>query len=88
MRLCDEKRSLIAVGDTIEFTNINTHEICECIVTNLYKYECFDELYKHHNKISIGYSDNEVADPSDMLVYYSDENIRKYGVLGIEIIVK
>lgn len=88
MRLCDEKRSIISVGDTIEFTNTKTYETCECMVVNIYKYENFYELYKHHNKIAIGYSDNEMADPNDMLVYYSLENIKKYGVLGIEVIVK
>ena len=88
MRLCDEKRSIICIGDIIEFTNTKTNEICECVVTNLYKYESFNELYKHHNKIAIGYADNEIADPNDMLAYYSAENIEKYGVLGIEVIVK
>ena len=88
MRLCDEKRSKIAVGDSIEFINTKTNEICECLVTNLYKYENFDELYKHHNKIAIGYEDNEIADPNDMLAYYSAEKIEQYGVLGIEVIVK
>jgi ASC-1-like (ASCH) protein len=86
MRLCDEKRSKIAVGDSIEFINTKTNEICECLVTNLYKYENFNELYNHHDKIAIGYLDNEIADPNDMLVYYTKENIKKYGVLGIEII--
>jgi len=88
MRLCDEKRSLISIGDIIEFTNAKTNEILVCMVVNLYKYENFDELYKYHNKIAIGYSEHEVANPSDMLTYYSDENIKKYGVVGIEVNVK
>lgn len=88
MRLFDKKRSIISVGDIIEFTNTKTYEICECVVINLYKYENFNELYKHHNKTTIGYSNNEIADPNDMLTYYSAENIKKYGVLGIEVIVK
>lgn len=88
MRLCDEKRSIICVGDMIEFTNTKTDEICKCEVINLYKYANFYELYKYHNKISIGYADNEIADPNDMLDYYSAEKIEQYGVLGIEVIVK
>lgn len=88
MRLCDEKRSLIVIGDTIEFTNTKTNEILECLVTNLYKYKNFEELYKRHDKIKIGYSDYEIANPDDMLVYYSVEKITKYGILGIEILVK
>lgn len=85
MRLCDEKRSLISVGDIIEFTNTKNGEILGCIVTNLYKYKNFDELYRHHDKISIGYAADEIADPRDMLTYYSAEKIETYGVLGIEV---
>ncbi len=36
-------------------------------------------------KKSIGYKENEEADPRDMLVYYSQESIEKFDVLGIEI---
>lgn len=32
MRLCDEKRSIISVGDIIEFTNTETYITCVCIV--------------------------------------------------------
>ena len=88
MRLCDEKRSAISIGDLIEFTNAKTNEICRCTVVNLYRYKSFDELYLHHSKKSIGYEDDEVAHPSDMLAYYSAEKTEKYGVLGIEIAVK
>ena len=41
MRLCDEKRSLISIGDIIEFINTITNEKLECFVSNLYKYENF-----------------------------------------------
>lgn len=41
MRLCDEKRSIISAGDSIEFTNARNGEVLECIVTNLYKYNSF-----------------------------------------------
>ncbi len=88
LRLCDEKRSVISIGDVIQFTNTKTGEIMECIVIDLYRYKDFDELYKHHDKISIGYRENEIANPNDMLAYYSAENIEKYGVLGIEIVVQ
>lgn len=85
MRLNDEKRSLINIGDCIEFTNTKNKEILKCLVINLHKYNNFNELYKHHNKISIGYSEDEIANPDDMLTYYSIDNIEKYGVVGIEI---
>lgn len=37
----------------------------------------------NHDKVSIGYDEN--ASPSDMLEYYSIEQIEKYGVVGIEL---
>ena len=85
MRLNDEKRSLINIGDIIEFTNTKTKEVLVIEVVNLYKYNSFKELYEKHNKISIGYKEDEEANPHDMLVYYPIDKINKYGVLGIEI---
>lgn len=87
MRLNDEKRSLIKEGDIIVFSNIKTQEEIECKVIKIYQYPDFEELYQHHSKLSIGYKENENADPKDMLHYYSTDNIKKYGVLGIEIVL-
>ncbi len=87
MRLYDEKRSKIAVGDVIVFTDASNGEQLECSVLNLYRYDDFDEMYKNHDKVSIGYRSDELALPSDMLEYYSKEQIEKYGVVGIEISV-
>ena len=85
MRLNDEKRSCIKIDDTIEFTNTTTQEKMSCKVVNIYKYKDFAELYKHHNKVSIGYKEDEIANPDDMLLYYTKEQIEKNGVIGIEI---
>lgn len=87
MRLNDEKRSGIKVNDIIEFTNTKTNEKMKAKVIGLYKYESFDALYQNFSKISLGYGDNEIANPEDMLQYYSKDMIDKYGVLGIEIAV-
>ena len=85
MRLNDNKRRALRAGDLIVFTNTETKE--EMIVEILDKivYTDFHELYKHHNKISIGYSENETADPDDMLEYYDKKRIKKYGALAIVI---
>lgn len=85
LRLNDEKRSLIKVGDKIEFTNRITEEKIVVEVINLHKYDSFFELYKHFDKVSMGYDEDEEADPKDMEQYYSKEEQDKYGVLGIEI---
>ena len=85
LRLNDEKRSLIKVGDKIEFTNRITEEKIVVEVINLHNYDSFVELYKHFDKVSMGYDVDEEANPKDMEQYYSKEEQDKYGVLGIEI---
>lgn len=85
MRLYDEKRSCIKVGDSIEFTDVETLQTLYCRAVNLYVYPSFKELYKRHDKLSIGYREDEEAKPEDMLAYYSQAEIDKYGVVGIEL---
>lgn len=85
LRLNDEKRKQLIVGDYIEFTNRVTNEKLLVEVIDLFKYNSFEELYKHFNKIEMGYSINEEANPKDMENYYSKEEQEKYGVLGIKI---
>ena len=87
MRLNDEKRSKIKIGDIIEFTNTMTSESLMVKVIKIYNYDSFEQLYKHHDKISIGYKEDEVADPNDMLMYYKKDEIQKYGVLGIKVLI-
>ena len=87
MRLNDENRSIIDVDDIIEFTNTRRQEKMSCQVVNIYKYANFVELYEHHDRISIGYKEDEAANPDDMFLYYTREDIEKYGVVGIEITV-
>ncbi len=87
MRLNDEKRSIISAGDIIEFTNTTTQEKMSCKVVKIYKYADFTELYKHHDKISIGYKEDETANPDDMYAYYTKEQVEKYGVVGIQVFV-
>lgn len=85
MRLFDEKRSRIHTGDTIEFINADSGEKLLCKVKGIHRYPSFESLYQNHDKISIGYRENEIADPKDMLAYYSQEQINRYGVVAIEI---
>ena len=76
---------MIKVDDIIEFTNTSNQEKLSCKVINIYKYSDFSELYENHDKQSIGYRENEKGDPDDMLLYYTKEQIKKYGVMGIEL---
>ena len=85
LRLLDEKRSLINENDLIEFTNRTTEEKITVRVIRLHKYTSFEELYKHHDKVSMGYKEDDDARAEDMEEYYSKEEQKNYGVVGIEI---
>jgi ASC-1-like (ASCH) protein len=86
MRLFDNRRKNIHVGDTIIFTQKDSGETLSAKVINLFVYRDFRELYARHDKISIGYNENDVASPDDMLIYYTEEEIKTYGALAIEIL--
>ena len=85
MRLYDDKRRLIKIGDIIEFSNRVTDEKLDAKVVNLYTFNNFNELYKNFNKVCLGYNEDEVANPNDMNQYYSKVEQDKYGVIAIEI---
>lgn len=85
MRLNDEKRQLIRIGDIVEFTNTSTGEIIKAKVINKHIFDSFDNLYKTFDKTRLGYKPNEIAQPSDMTQYYPQEEIDQNGVVGIEI---
>ena len=85
MRLYDEKRQEIKVGDEIEFTNRVSGDKQLVRVVNLHRFSSFDELYNNFDKVLLGYGKDEVANSNDMSQYYSDEDLKKYGVVGIEI---
>lgn len=85
LRLNDLKRQMIKVGDLIEFTNRVTDEKMVVRVVDLIKFNSFSDLYKNFSKVSMGYREDEDANPSDMELYYSLEDQEKYGVLAIKI---
>lgn len=85
MRLCDEKRMMLKIGDTIEFTDRETKEKMLTRVVNLEKFKDFYELYASYGKVEIGYNDDEIAHPDHMCQYYSQDDIEKYGTLAITI---
>lgn len=85
LRLNDKKGQLLKINDLIEFTNRETQEKMLVEIENIYHYQSFDDLYNHFDKVSMGYDENEVADPKDMEHYYSKEEQQKYGVLAIKV---
>lgn len=87
LRLYDEKRRKIAVGDTIVFTETKTSERMRVIVTDLHVFPTFSELYRALPLASCGYTEAELetATPDDMLAYYSLVRQQQHGVVGIGI---
>ena len=87
LRLNDEKRQKIIIGDTILFTCAVTDSTITATVVNLYKYVSFKELYSHLPLQKCGYIDSDVSQEkyTDMFAYYTQEQIDKCGVVGIEL---
>ena len=86
MRLLDEKRQEYQIGDILIFKKRPEEtEIIKTKIINLHKFKTFAEIYKNFNKVLLGYSENEDANPNDMQQFYSVEDQEKYGVVGIEI---
>ena len=88
LRLYDEKRQKIFVGDTIKFVNTqNKSDALFVIVEDLFIFDSFEELYKNLPLLECGYTKDNVdrASPCDMERYYSKKKQNKYGVVGIKI---
>lgn len=84
LRLNDEKRQLIKIGDKIEFslTTEPTQKIL-AIVEDLYHFPTFKDLCYSFEPAEYGSLDKEGY--LEMYKYYSKEDEAKYGVLGIRI---
>lgn len=88
MRLYDEKRKLISIGDRIVFacTDDETRKVT-VEVKALHRFESFEKLYSSMPLEKCGYLPSEIRSASyrDMEEYYSPEMQSNCGVLGIEI---
>ncbi len=79
LRLYDEKRREIAVGDTILFRC--GEDSLRAVVRGLHRYSDFAALYADLSMDKLGYP----PEAGDMTAYYSEAEQARYGVLGIEI---
>jgi len=84
-RLYDEKRQKIAVGDHIVFSRIDKpSETIEVAVTGLLRYATFADMFHTNESHRFG-GENESSLTESLLQYYSLENQKENGVLGIEL---
>lgn len=88
IRLNDEKRSNIKVGDLITFSKLP--ELKKNIVVNvldIVRSNNFEELFTKFSPVLAGWPKNSKPKQcsKDMLKYYSLEEQNKYGVLAIKL---
>ncbi len=87
LRLNDEKRQIIKVGDKIKFLKEpNLNESFEVKVIELIKYNSFIDLF---NDYDISILSNKSMSKEELLKdlekFYTKEKQKKYGVVGIKI---
>ena len=88
LRLLDEKRKGIQVGDYIKFSDLGSTNIIVTKVVELTYANSFEELFsKITDKNSMGFSEDATLQDmiEDMETYYSKEEQGQYGVVGIGI---
>lgn len=88
LRLYDEKRKMISIGDSIVFVNTeDSNDTLSVNVVDLFVFDSFGELYNNLPLLECGYTKDDIktASPDDMEKYYSKEKQKQYGVVGIKI---
>ncbi|MGT2934564.1 ASCH domain-containing protein [Streptococcus castoreus] len=90
LRLNDEKRQKVQIGDTITFIRTDdSSQVLRTTVVKLHYFDDFDQLYQSLPLEKCGYREEELetAHPEDMERYYCREQQVQYGVVGIELSV-
>ena len=87
LRLFDEKRQGIGVGDEIEFVRTDGQDSLTVRVVGVHIFDSFEALYAALPTGDLGYYEDEIASasPLDMSKYYSAFEQQKYGVVAIKI---
>ena len=83
-RLYDEKRQTIQIGDEIEFSKLpELQEKLVVKVIDVYKEESFEKLFK---KLFVGEDKEKIIEKAkSMNRFYTPEQEKEYGVVGIKI---
>lgn len=88
VRLNDEKRREIEIGDKIIFTHYdNPNKQIKVKVVGLSKFNSFRELYSSFPKSKLGHKEEITLEEQihNVREIYSEEKEKKYGVVGIHI---
>jgi ASC-1-like (ASCH) protein len=85
LRLFDEKRRKLSLGDTIEFRKQpEESEIIHVRIVALLQYESFSKLFDDFSPEAFGGNDKKSL-LQGVRRFYSPEKEKEYGVLGIKI---
>lgn len=85
LRLYDEKRQKVQVGDQIEFMNLEDRSKIVAQVEAIHRFDTFAEMFRVLPGVAMGFEPNETPDPEIMKEYYSLKEQALYGVVGIEL---
>ena len=86
MRLFDEKRQKLRVGDRIRFTNEKTGEELTVTVVGLHRFDSFLALTNAFQPKELGFKDDTPHKIADIMTdIYSPEETEKYGTLAIRV---
>lgn len=87
VRLNDEKRQAVQIGDFIEFTNLATGEQVKVKVDNVKVYDSFQALLQHYSNKEVGFSDEIQLSQKLASIYqiYNQTDELHLGALAIEI---
>jgi len=86
-RLYDKKRRDIEIGNEIEFTNRETGEKLVTNVIGLHRYQDFETMFERMEPAKFGGESKEWL-LNQISEFYPKEEQEKFGVIGIEIILK
>ena len=81
VRLLDEKRRAIRPGDTLILRHVSSDEYLVRYVVRLHRYPDFKALFAALPPEAMG----EGLTAEDLYAYYSPEDEKKWGALGIEL---
>ena len=90
VRLLDEKRKSIEIGDTISFFKLpNLEESIKTKVIGLSRFNSFKDFFSFFRTKPFGHPENMSIEEqvSGMRNAYSEEEEKKLGVLGIHIVL-
>jgi ASC-1-like (ASCH) protein len=84
VRLFDEKRKKLAIGDTIVFRRLDGNGEVRVLVKGLLRFDSFRDLFAFMPKEYLHHANLTVEEQVQrMRRYYSEEEEKRFGALGI-----